>query len=79
MTCDGVEMSARKFVQMCYKYHDSFSDNYVIRINLLNMAKDFEKMVPTFSAANFGTINRQTIIYIGSSILTYTIIILQCT
>lgn len=77
MSCDSVEKSCRKTIQICRHYNNIIPENDEIYNELIAMAKLLEKTVPTFSAAGFYDINRGTIISSFSSLTTYMIIVLQ--
>lgn len=77
MSCDLVDTSSRKIIQICRHHCNSCLEKDIVCDEIKAMAKLLEKTAPIFSAAGFYDLNRGTIINIFSSLTTYMIIILQ--
>ncbi|RZC41106.1 7tm 7 domain containing protein, partial [Asbolus verrucosus] len=77
MSCDSATRESKKIVMLCYKIQQHCVANSIERKELIYLAEVTSASVPTFTAAGFFEINRNTFLGILSATTTYLIIIIQ--
>lgn len=75
-SCSNAASTSKKLSFLCYKLQEKITEASQIP-TLLNLARELESNVATFSAAEFFEINNNTLFGILASATTYFIIIIQ--